>query len=97
MHKVKISEFDMMVVITGLNVMKDRYNTEKRTETVSVLSTALLYHKKMKPNKSKKIPFVPAEKRVIVHCLNDWRNAFLSEGKYPEAEQVGDTMTLFLK
>ena len=97
MRKVKISEFDMRVVINGLNTMRPSYDLNKQLEVISVLSRLLDVHETMKPNKKKRILFESAEKQLIMHCLNDWRSAFLSEGKEPQAEQVGETMLLFIK
>ena len=53
MRRVKISEFDMRVVINGLNTIRPSYDLNKQLEVISVLSRLLDVHETMKPNKKR--------------------------------------------
>ena len=44
----------------------------------------------MDPDHRARIEFSNTEHRIILHCIIDWRNQFLQEGKPGAAEGVGE-------
>ena len=97
MRRTKLSEFDMRVVINGLCQMRPKYCAEKRDAVDEIIVELMNLHDTMKVNKSRKFSFQPSMKHQIVLCLIDWRNEMLDIGKDAAAEQISETITLFLK
>lgn len=97
MRKVRISEFDMQVMINGLFITKNRYCAETQVEIDTVINQLYAIHKSMKINKSKRIMLEPKTKKLIFHCLNDWRNMLLDNDEYDAALEVGEKMLILYK
>ena len=88
--KTKLDRYDLSILIKGLYSMRDCYGSEIRDQIYDLLSRLIDIFDNMGPDRKAKIVFDSTEHRIVLHCLIDWRNQFLQEGKPGAAEGVGD-------
>ena len=88
--KIKLDCYDLSILVNGLYTMRNRYNLETRNRIYELLLRIIDIYDNMNPNRKAKIRFESTEHRIILHCLIDWRNQFLQEGKPGAAEGVGE-------
>jgi len=94
--KLKIDNVDIGIAINCLNQMRPRYADDVQKEIDETLWSLIEIYDHMKPGRRRKIRITPAEHRLIVKCLIDWRNLFLSVGETSKAEAISDTICLFV-
>ena len=88
--KTKIDRYDLSILIKGVYSMRDCYGSEIRDQIYDLLSRLIDIFDNMNPDHRVKISFDSTEHRIVLHCLIDWRNQFLEEGKPGAAEGVGE-------
>ena len=88
--KTKLDRYDLSILIKGLYSMRDCYGSEIRDQIYDLLSRLIVLFDNMDPNQKAKMVFDGTEHRIVLHCLIDWRNQFLQEGKPGAAEGVRD-------
>lgn len=93
--KIKVGSVDMGIVINCLDQMRRHYADDVQKEIDETILSLIEIYDHMKPGRRRKIRITPAEYRIIIQCLNDWRNLFLSDGDSSKAEAVGETILAF--
>ena len=88
--KTKLDRYDLSILIKGLYSMRDCYGSEIRDQIYDLLSRLIDIFDNMDPGHKAKIVFDSTEHRIVLHCLIDWRNQSLQEGKPGAAEGVRD-------
>ena len=88
--KTKIDRYALSILIKGVYSMRDCYGSEIRDQIYDLLSRLIDLFDNMDPDQKAKMVFDGTEHRIVLHCLIDWRNQFLQEGKPGAAEGVGD-------
>ena len=95
--KAKLDRYDLSILIKGLYSMRDCYGSEIRDQIYDLLSRLIDIFDNMDPDHKAKIVFDSTEHRIVLHCLIDWQNQFLQEGKPGAAEGVGELMLKLMK
>lgn len=95
--KIKMDRYDLIILIKGLHSMRSCYGTETRDRIYDLLLRLIDIFDNMNPDHKAKIKFNNAEHRIMLHCLIDWRNQFLQEGKPGAAEGVGELTLKLIK
>ena len=90
--KTKFDRYDLSILIKGLYSMRKCYDTETRDRIYDLLLRLIDIFDNMDPDHRARIEFNNTEHRIILHCLIDWRNQFLQEGKPGAAEGVGEVL-----
>ena len=88
--KTKLDRYDLSILIKGLHSMRNCYDTETRDRIYDLLLRLIDIFDNMDPDHRARMEFSNTEHRIILHCLIDWRNQFLQEGKPDTAESVGE-------
>ena len=88
--KTKLDHYNLRILIKGLYSMRDCYSPETQIQLYDLLSRLIDIFDNTNPNRRAKIVFDSTEHRIVLHCLIDWRNQFLQEGKPGAAEGVGE-------
>ena len=88
--KTKLDRYDLSILIKGVYSMRDCYSSEIRDQIYDLLSRLIDLFDNMDPDQKAKMVFDGTEHRIVLHCLIDWRNQFLQEGKPDAAEGVGE-------
>ena len=88
--KTELDRYDLSILIKGVYSMRDCYGSEIRDQIYDLLSRLIDLFDNMDPDQKAKMVFDGTEHRIVLHCLIDWRNQFLQEGKPGAAEGVGD-------
>jgi len=86
--KTKLDRYDLSILIKGVYSMRNCYGSEIRDQIYDLLSRLIDIFDNMSPERKAKIVFDNTEHRIVLHCLIDWRNQFLQEGKPGAAESV---------
>ena len=92
--KTKLDRYDLSILIKGLYSMRNCYDTEARDRIYDLLLRLIDIFDNMDPDHRAKIVFDSTEHRIVLHCLIDWRNQFLQEGKPGAAEGVGELIMI---
>jgi len=87
---IKLDRYDLSILIKGLHSMRNCYDTETRDRIYDLLLRLIDIFDNMDSDQKAKIVFDGTEHRIALHCLIDWRNQFLQEGKPDTAESVGE-------
>ena len=95
--KTKLDRYDLSILIKGLHSMRNCYDTETRDRIYNLLLRLIDIFDNMDPDHRARIEFSNTEHRIILHCLIDWRNQFLQEGKPGAAEGVGELTLKLMK
>ena len=88
--KTELDRYDLSILIKGLYSMRDCYSSEIRDQIYDLLSRLIDIFDNMDPDHKAKIMLDSTGHRIVLHCLIDWRNQFLQEGKPDAAEGVGE-------
>lgn len=93
--KIKLGDYDLRVIVTGLM----KYRNYAPAEELDVMDPMLfrLFDtiKALKPGKRTKCLFSPEEKRLIRFYLNDWRNKLIQENNLGGMDGVSDVLSKF--
>ena len=92
--KTKLDRYDLSILIKGLYSMRNCYDTEARDRIYDLLLRLIDIFDNMDPDHRAKIVIDSTEHRIVLHCLIDWRNQFLQEGKPGAAEGVGELIMI---
>lgn len=93
--KVKIDSIDMSIIINCLHQMESQYSPDVQDKIDIMILSLIKIYDHMKPGRRKRIHLTAAEHHIIIQCLNDWRNLFLSAGENAKAEAIGETLLAF--
>lgn len=88
--KTKLDRYDLSILIKGLHSMRNCYDSDTRDRIYDLLLRLIDIFDNMDPDHRARIEFNKPEHRIILHCLIDWRNQFLQEGRPGAAEGVGE-------
>lgn len=97
MKKIKLDPYDLGIVINGLYSYRQSCTLEVVKQIDSLLLWLMDIFEKMKPGRKKKIELNSDQISLIMRCLNEWRNSFLSDGNNNKAEAVTETLIKFIK
>ena len=93
MKKIKLDFYDLGIIINALYSFRQTCDLEAGEQIDSILLWLIEIHERMNPSRNIKIEFKHNQIRLVVLCLNEWRNSFLSESKINQAEAISETMT----
>ena len=94
---VRMDQYDLKAVINGMYQTRDAFDEAQQDEIGRVILKLIDYCERMKPCRRAKIRLESGEARLILRCLNEWRNRFIAAGKADAAAGVGEVMVRFSK
>ena len=92
---VRMDQYDLKTVINGMYQIRTAFDKSQQDETDRVFLKLIDFCERMKPSRRAKIRPVSGEARMILRCLNEWRNRFIVAGKADAAARVGEVMIRF--
>jgi len=95
--KFKIDSVDLSIVINCLDQMRWHYADDVQKEIDETILSLIEIYDHMKPGWRKRIRITSAEHLLIIQCLIEWRNLFLSAGEEAKAAAVGEIISEFIK
>ena len=95
--KVKLDHNEIRILINGLNTMREKYCQNTNDYLCDLILRLIDIHDDMKPRQKTRIKLDGTEQSIILHCLVDWRNQFIQEGKPGAAEGVGELILALCK
>lgn len=96
MSKIKLTYYDVGLLITCLHEMKRSYDEESIDRINEILLMLLDVQDQIRPGRKKKIPFDDSDIRLICGCLVDFRNKYLREGNEAAADVIGEVLMNFI-
>ena len=87
----------MKTMINGLFQTRTAFNEAQQKEITGISLKLVDRCEKLKPHRSVKICLEAGEVRLILLCLNEWRNRFIAAGKADAADGVGEVMMKLAK
>ena len=97
MKKIKLDPYDLRILINGLYSCRKTCPPDVREQIDSILFWLMETFEEMKSGRKKKLAFTTDEKRLVLLCLNEWRNSFLSGSNENKADAVAETMSKFIR
>lgn len=92
--RIKLDSCDLSAIINGLYTTRNNYD-ESTKYFINDLTLRLIdIHDDMNPRRKARIKLDGTEQSIILHCLVDWRNQFIQEGKPGAAEGVGELILI---
>ncbi len=96
MKKIKLDSYDLGIIINGIYSYKQTCSSDKGKQIDYLLLWLIDIYEGMKPGRKKRIEFHIDQIRLVVFCLNEWRNSFLSGSSTNKAEAIAETMAKFI-
>ncbi len=96
MKKIKLDSYDLGIVINGIYSYKQACSSDKEKQIDNLLLWLMDIYEGMKSGRKQKIEFTDDQVRLVVFCLNEWRNSFLSGSSTNKAEAIAETMAKFI-
>ena len=93
---VRLDAFELKVVINGLYQTRAAFGEERQGEIETLVLRLIDICEQLRPGRRAKIRLDSSEARLILLCLNEWRNAFIRDGQAEAAEGVGEVMVRFV-
>lgn len=97
MKRIKLDSYDLGILINGLCSCRKVYSSDAREQIDNILLWLMEAFEGMKPGRKKKLAFTTDEIRLVLLCLNEWRNSFLSGSYENKADAVAETMSKFIR
>ena len=94
---VRLDAYDLRAVINGLFQTRTALGKERQGKIEALVLRLIDTCEQLKPGRRAKIRLEPGEARLILLCLNEWRNRFIAAGKEEAAAGVGDVMVRFAR
>ncbi|MBQ5953066.1 MAG: hypothetical protein IJM83_03150 [Firmicutes bacterium] len=94
---VRMNQYDLKTVINGIYQIWAAFEEEQQTEIAAILLKLIDVCERMNPRRRAKIRPESGEARLILLCLNEWRNRFIKAGKADGADGVGEVMVRFAR
>ena len=88
--RIKLDSCDLSAVINGLYTMRNNYDASTKYYINDLTLRLIDIHDNLNPRRKAKIKLDGSGQSIILHCLVDWRNQFIQEGKPSAAEGVGE-------
>ena len=92
---VRLDAYDLKAVINGLFQTRTAFGKEQQGKIEALVLRLIDTCEQLKPGRRAKIRLEPGEARLILLCLNEWRNRFITAGKAEAANGVGEVMVRF--
>ena len=93
---VRLDAYELKAVINGLFQTKAAFGEEWQDEIETLVLRLINTCERLKPGRRAKTRLDSGEARLILLCLNEWRNAFIRDGQSEAAEGVGEVMVSFV-
>lgn len=94
---VRLDAYDLRAVINGLFQTRTALGKERQGKIEALVLRLIDTCEQMKPGRRTKIRLESGEARLILLCLNEWRNRFIAAGNADAAEGVGEVMIRFAR
>ena len=85
---VRIDQHDLKTVINGMYQTREAFDEAQQDEIGRVILKLIDFCERLKPCRRVKIRLESGEARMILLCLNEWRNRFIAAGNEDAAEGV---------
>ena len=92
---VRLDAYDLRAVINGLFQTRTALGKERQGKIEALVLRLIDTCEQLKPGRRAKIRLESGEARLILLCLNEWRNRFIAAGKAASANGVGEVMVRF--
>ena len=92
---VRLDAYDLREVINGLFQTRTALGKERQGKIEALVLRLIDTCEQLKPGRRAKIRLESGEARLILLCLNEWRNRFIAAGKADAAAGVGEVMAKF--
>ena len=92
---VRMDQYDLKTVINGMYQTWTAFDEAQQEEIARIILKLIDCCERMKPRRRAKIRLKSDETRLILLCLNEWRNRFIAAGKADTAVGVGEVMVRF--
>ena len=92
---VRLDAYELKTVINGLFQTRAAFGEERQDEIETLVLRLIDICERLKLGRRAKIRLDSSETRLILLCLNEWRNAFIRDGQAQAAEGVGEVMVRF--
>ncbi len=94
---VRMDQYNLKAVINGLYQTRTAFEEARQDQIGRVILKLIDISERMNPRRRIKIRLEAGEARLILLCLNKWRNRFIAAGKADAAEGVGEVMVRFVR
>lgn len=94
---VRMDQYDLKAVINGMYQTREAFDKSQQDEIDRVILKLIDFCERLKPCRRVKIRLESGEARLILLCLNEWRNRFITAGKAEAAAGVGEVMVKFAR
>lgn len=92
---VKMDTYELKAVINGLYQTRTAFDGARQDEIDGIILKLIDLYEQTKPRRRAKLCLGSGEARLILLCLNEWRNRFLAAEKVEAAAGVGEVMVKF--
>ena len=89
---VRLEAYDLKAVINGLFQTRTAFGKERQGKIEALVLRLIDTCEQLKPGRRAKIRLESGEARLILLCLNEWRNGFIQKGQVDAADGVGELM-----
>ena len=89
---VRLDAYDLRAVINGLFQTRTALGKERQGKIEALVLRLIDTCEQLKPGRRTKIRLESGEARLILLCLNEWRNMFVRDGQVGAADGVGELM-----
>ena len=93
---VRLDVYELKTIINGLFQTRAAFGEERQDEIETLVLRLIDTCERLKPGRRAKIRLDAREARLILLCLNEWRNEFIRNGQTEAAEGVGEVMVRFV-
>lgn len=94
---VRMDQYDLKAVINGMYQSREAFDKSQQDEIDRIILKLIDFCEQLKPCRRVKIRLESSEARMILLCLNEWRNRFIAAGKEEAAAGVGEVMVRFVR
>ena len=94
---VRMDQYDLKTVINGMYQTRTAFEEARQDEIGGIILKLIDLSDRMNPRRRVKIRLESGEARLILLCLNEWRNRFITVGNSDAEAGVGDIMVRFTR
>ena len=94
---VRMDQYDLKAVINGLYQTRAAFDDAQLEAIARIILKLIDLSERMNPRRRVKIRLESSEARLILLCLNEWRNRFITAGNADAANGVGEVMVKFAR
>ena len=92
---MRVERADIGIVINSLVQIRANYPEEKQDQIDETLLFLYDIYDSIKPKRKKRVNMDYFQKRLIINCLNEWRNLCLSTGEEIKADAISEVLLAF--